>query len=784
MRVLHRKLLRDLSRLRGQVITIALVVAGGVASFAVTGGTYDSLIAARDDYYARYGFPDLFCALKRAPQPVAARLAELPGVSRVRTRLRWPVTLPMKNLDAQVTGTVVSAPEGPTTVGNVLVRRGRLPERSDEVAVLAGFFEAHQLALGDTIPVAINGNLRTLRVVGVAMSPEVLFAVAPGELVPDPLRYAVLWMQQDTLAGLLQMKGAFNDVVMALQPGADPRSAVDGVRRVLAPYGGTDPILRKQHPSDMIVASELTQMKNSSTVLPIIFLSVAAFLVSVVLGRLVQLQRPQIAALKAVGYSNRAVGAHFMGMVLVIAVLGAGLGLAVGAQLGSGMIGIYHKYFHFPELRYRMTPNLVVTSAAISAAAATLGALFSVRAVIRLPPAEAMQPEPPAVYRKSLSDRLGLSHLLGQSARMVLREAERRPTRLLLSSLGISGAVALLVVGRFSHDSIDRYMEITFSRAQRQDVTVVFDDPARKQALFELEALPGVLRVEGQRSVPVEISSAFGSRSISLTSYAAGSRLARLVDADGKPRRPPKDGLLLTYTLAELLHVGPGDRVQVRLQTGDRSAHEFAVRGTVREMLGLSGHIDQDGLHRLLGEAPSYSLCHLRIDPRMRESVLSELRARPRVVGVSERKRMVDRFRDQTADQMTTTNLIVAIFAVVIAAGVVYNNARLSLSTRSRDLASLRVLGFRRGEISALLLGELALQVVLSLPPGLWFGRLLAEQMMSMVDEEQFRFPAIITGETYVFAIWVTCAAAAGSALLVRRRLDRLDLTAALKTRG
>lgn len=782
---LNRKLLRDLNRLRGQVLTIGLVVAGGVASFAITAGTYSSLIDARDSYYARYGFPDLFASVKRAPDSVGAQLAELPGVSQVRTRLRWPVTLPMESLDAQVAATVYSAPpRRAAVVGDILMRRGQLPARSDEVVVLEAFVKAHKLQLGDRIPVAINGSLRHLRIVGVAISPEVLFAVAPGELVPDPARYAVLWMTRDALAGLLQMEGAFNDVVVSLQPGANEDAATAAVSKLLQPYGGLDPILRKQHPSHVIVTSELTQMKNSSTVLPSIFLGVAAFLVSVVLGRLIQLQRPQIAALKAVGYSNGAVGGHFMKLVLVIAALGAIFGLSIGAQLGDGMIGVYRKYFHFPDLQYRMDLDLIVTSVSISFLAATVGALWSVRAVIRLPPAEAMQPEPPAMYRKSLSDRLRISTLLGQSARMVLREAERRPLRLLMSSLGISGAVALLVVGRFSYDSIDRYMEFTFARAQRQDVTVIFSDPLPRQALLELASLPGVQRVEGQRSVPVEMSAHGQSRTVALTSYTAGARLSRLVDSEGQSHVPPREGLLLTRKLAEILHVAPGERVRVEVQTGARKTLSMPVAGTVGEMLGLTGHIEHRGLHRLLGEAPSYSMAQLRVDPEQRTALLRRLRDRPNVLGVSERSRMVERFEEQTADQMTTTNFIVAVFAVVIAAGVVYNNARLALSTRARDLASLRVLGFRRSEISALLLGELALQVVLALLPGLWFGRALAQQMMSMVDEEQFRFPAIITAETYVFAVWVTCAAGAASALLVRRRLDRLDLSAALKTRG
>jgi putative ABC transport system permease protein len=132
---------------------------------------------------------------------------------------------------------------------------------------------------------------------------------------------------------------------------------------------------------------------------------------------------------------------------------------------------------------------------------------------------------------------------------------------------------------------------------------------------------------------------------------------------------------------------------------------------------------------------------------------------------------------------MRYTTLILTLFAAIIASGVVYNNARIALSTRSRDLASLRVLGFRRGEISAILLGELAIQVVIAILPGMYLGRLLCEQMMAGADPEMYRFPVVVSARTYAFAALVTLGASLASALVVRSRLDHLDLIGVLKSR-
>jgi putative ABC transport system permease protein len=126
---------------------------------------------------------------------------------------------------------------------------------------------------------------------------------------------------------------------------------------------------------------------------------------------------------------------------------------------------------------------------------------------------------------------------------------------------------------------------------------------------------------------------------------------------------------------------------------------------------------------------------------------------------------------------------VITLFATIIAGGFVYNNARVALSTRSRDLASLRVLGFRRREISAVLLGELSIQVLASILPGVWLGRVLVEQMMASTDPELYRFPTVISAQTYAFACTVTLSAALLSALVVRSRLDHLDLIAVLKSK-
>ena len=192
-------------------------------------------------------------------------------------------------------------------------------------------------------------------------------------------------------------------------------------------------------------------------------------------------------------------GLHYLQLVSVIVVLGALLGTAVGAYLGEQMLGMYTgEYFRFPSPRYRLSLGVGLTGVAVSLAAAVVGALGAVRRVSRLPPAEAMRPPAPAGYRRTLLERVGLLPLVGPGARMVLRELQRRPLRVLLSAVGISMAIGIVVVSRYMVDAMTHMMDVQVHRAMREDINVILARPLPQRAVRELAGLPGVFRAEGQ----------------------------------------------------------------------------------------------------------------------------------------------------------------------------------------------------------------------------------------------------------------------------------------------
>ena len=786
MSTIQRKLWRDLGRLRGQVMTIALVVASGIASYVTCESTYATLRTSQQRYYAETRFGDVFARLERAPRAVAERLAAIRGVATVYPHIVEGMLVPMPGLPEPAMATVVSLPEGGgTPLNDVTVLAGRFPAGGarEEALLLNQFAEAHELELGDAISGVLNGTMRRIRITGFAVSPEFILPVAEGQVSPDPKRTAVLWMPESVVAPAFRMEGAFNAVSLKLQPDGSLAEVLAETDRILEPFGGLGAIGRDKQVSNHTLEGELLQLEAWATVVPVIFLGVAAFLLNVVLSRLILLQRPQIATLKAVGYSNRQVGLHYLQLVSIIVLLGAALGLAAGAWLGGGLTNVYLAYFKFPDTAFELEGRVVVSSVLVSLVAAVAGALQAVRGVVKLPPAEAMRPAAPITYRDTVMTVFGLRRILSPTGRMILREIERRPLRLLLSSLGIAMCVAILVVARFFIDAMDHVLEVQFQHAWREDLSVSFRDSLPERAIRELAQLPGVDYAEGLRAVPIRIRANQHKRDTLIFGYGDESRLRRPMSTFGAQATLPPDGLVITDKLAEILGVRAGDQVDVELREGDRGHRRVTVVGLLEEPFGLQAHMRHEALSRLLREERRVSMGLVTINPLHIDDVRRRLSEMPGVAGVFRRQGLLDQFNDQTRDMMWKTTLILTLFAVTIAIGVVYNNARIALSMRSRDLASLRVLGFHRREISAILLGELSVQVILALPIGMVIGRILAQGVMGTVDPEVYRFPTLITPESYVFAGVVTTVAALISALLVRRKLDRLDLIGVLKTR-
>lgn len=785
---LDRKLLRDLWHMRGQVLAIAAVIMGGVATLVMSLSTYDSLMTTRDRFYAEYRLAEVFALLKRAPETVAERLRTVPGVDRLETRVRAGVKLEVAGFADPITGLLLSVPDsGPSLLNDLHMKRGRRvePYSSDEVVLSDTFAEAHRLDPGDRIAAIINGKRKALTVVGVAVSPEYVYQIAPGAMFPDFKRYGVLWMGRNALGAAYDMEGAFNSVNATLERGAQLQEVIDRFDGILAGYGGTGAYGRKDQFSNRFLSEELKQLQTTATIFPAIFLGVAAFLLNVVISRLIALQREQIAILKAFGYSPHAIAVHFVKFVMVVVVIGVTSGTALGAWFGRGLSNVYMETtFRFPYLDYQLNAGVVLVAFAVSALAAVSGTLIAVFRAARLAPAEGMRPETPTIYRATIIERLGLQRWLTAPSRMIARHIERRPVKSLLTILGIACASGLMMVGNYQKGAIDFMVDVQFRHAAREDLALTFIEPSSGKALHELAALPGVMHVEGFRDVPAILRFRNYSHRSALFGIQPDGTLHRSLDRRLQPIAVPAGGVVLTDHLAsKMLHVQPGDTLTVEILEGRRRTIELPVLGITQQYLGVSAYLQQESLNTLMREGNVVTGAYLAIEPGQEPLVYADLHERPRVLGMVANASAIRSFYATIGEFVLFYNLVATVLAGAIGFGVVYNSARIALSEGGRELASLRVLGFTQGEIAYILLGELAVLAMVAIPVGMLVGVGLVGILVLAFESELYRLPLILTAENYAMGATVIVVSALVSGGLVWRQLGRLDLIGVLKTR-
>lgn len=748
--------------------------------------TTEALSETARAYYERYRFAHVFGGAKRAPEHLADRIRLFPGVQSVSTRIVKTAILDIEGFEEPIIGQFVSIPErGEPELNALALRSGRLPQpgHPDEAVLSEPFAEAHGLVPGSHLRAIMNGHWRELEVVGLALSPEYVYTIGPGSLMPDDLRFGVIWMGRKGLQAAFDLDGAFNDISVGLLRGTAPDPVIRQIDELLSDYGGAGAYKRADQISNWFLMNEIEQLKTMSSILPVLFLIVAAFLTNMVLSRLIIVERAEIGLFKAFGYSNREIGLHYVKLTIVIASIGIVLGWAAGYWFGLLNTRVYADFYRFPFLLYEPGPNAFILAGVASLFAALLGTVNTVRAVAALPPGEAMRPPAPTMFRQSPLARTNLFRALDQPTRILLRQIIRWPLRSFVTSAGIGMAIGVLIISFQWLDAINQIADVYFLQAQHHDVTVGFAEARSADAEFNLAKLPGVISTEPMRMVATKLR--FGGREERklIRGVPPTQTLHHVFDVDGHAIKLPPDGLVISTMLGEILDISPGDIVTVEALQGRRQIRQIPIAGMYETYIGSPAYMDIAALNRFMGEGPTINTVHLRTDALQRTVLFRELKETPMISSLTLKEAAVQTFHDTLAESMLIFVSFFVVFSCTLAFGVTYNTGRITLSERGRELATLRVLGFTRTEISYILLGEIGILTVVALPLGCGIGYSLALLITDAFKTELFRVPLAILPDTFGVSILIVLGATLASIFVVRRRLEHLDLIAVLKTR-
>ena len=772
--------------MRINAIAVAMVLGCGLSIFVMAVGMRASLERTRIQYYSSERMADLAVSLVRAPEQVAVELAAAPGISAMEARIVGYALLDLPGIVEPASARLVSLPrKGRPTVNDLVLSRGRWPDPGlvDEVLVNEAFADALGLSMGSSLEATLHGRRQSLKIVGIANSPEFVFVSAPGELFPQPDRFAVVWMGREALARAYDLEGAFNEAIYRLTAGADPGQAKRFVDAIVQRSGSTGAYGRDRMPSDRFLVEELRQLATMAAFLPAFFLIIAAFLVNVALARIIATERSNIGLLKAFGYSDTAVAWHYAKNALLLGAIGAALGSGAGVWLGQLMASVYRDYYHFPRLDFDAPVWVFAAAWTAAFGSVGVGALAAVLNAARIAPASALAPPKPVAFSGTNGLAGALGRRLDAKSRIILRRIVRFPRRSATTVIGVALAIGLLVVARTFPAVMDRLLDVHFSQTNRQDVTLSFIDAREEAVLHTIESLPGVIYAE-----PVRIDNVIlhhGSHNVeeALIGSWPSARLSRLMGASGDIVAPPAAGVALARALAAKLGVNAGDTIEIEQTRGSRLQMTVRVAAIIDPMVGSSAYMDMDAQARLMREPGQISGANVRLDPAAYAAFNRELKRTPALVGASFLNLAESAMRRSYAEGVGYMNLIYLSFAAIMAGGVAFSAARVTLAEQERDLATLRVLGFTRLEVSYVLVGELAALALFAVPAGCIIGTLLANWLMQLFETDMYSFPYVFNPQGYAFAIAFTLVCVAVAALVVRSSVDRLDMVGVLKAR-
>ena len=786
MRTIDKKLLRDFRRLWAQALAIALVLAAGVSIMLMSLGMSRALDDTRSAFYERNRFADVFARVQRAPLSLMPEILAIDGVYAAEPRIQSLVMLDLPGRIETAQAWIQSIPDdGPPRMNLPTLRSGDWPgpEARNEVMVNEPFAEANGYVIGDRFAVNLNGQKRTVTIVGTALSPEFIYTIGPGQMMPDNRNMGVIWMRERSLAAAYDMTGAFNSLSLQLVPGTPVEPVVDHLERILDSFGVNGAHGRDDQISHAFLDAEITQLKTLAYVLPPIFMGITVFLVNMVIGRIVALERSEIGLMKAVGYSDLTVCLHYLMLAGLIALVGIVIGWAAGTWLARAMAQLYAEFFKFPYLIFAMGKDVYVLSALIAVAAAVAGSIRSALAAARLPPAVAMTPPAPPRFKRTAFDAMLAAMRLSQPTVMILRSVLRWPVRSAMTILGLALAVAVLVASNFAGDSTDVIIDSAFYQQNRQDAILILGGDAPEIAVEEARRLPGAMMVEGEMFLGATLRSGRYEKDTNVQARRPGATLSRMVDAKGRTVEPPPLGIVLTDRLADSLHVDIGDLIEVEFHGGDRGTYDVPVAQIVTQYFGMGALMDMDALNALFRQAPQVSTINLQIDASQIDAFHAALKDMPSVRGTIMMTQNRRAFQETIATNLLTTMTVFALLGILITVGVAYNGARVQLSERARELASLRILGFSKAEVSYILIGETMLLTLLAQPLGWMLGYGVVWLVVNSFTSDLYAIPLVLNPETYSYASLIVLGASLGAALIVRRRLDRLDLVAVMKTR-
>jgi len=773
------------------LVAIISIIAVGTACFVGTYGTYRNLINEQASYYSQCRMADFWIDVKKVPRYVLKELTGVKGVSEIYGRIISPVIVEFDDVSQPISGCVVSLPANPKPViNNIVMRRGSYftKERENEVIVSEIFAKTRNISPGSYIKLIMNGKQKELFVVGTAISSEFIYMLPPGGIVPEPGNYGVFWIKNEFAEDRFGFTGACNSIVGILNPESrqNPYPVLDELNRKLSPYGVFASTPLKNQNSNLTLCAELSGLQLETTVIPGIFLGVAALALNILMMRMAEQQRVIIGTLKALGIKNSSIFMHFMKFGLFTGISGGIAGCVLGYWMAFETTQLYASIYTFPDLRNYIYPDIIALSMLISISFAALGTLKGVRKIVKLNPAESMRPSVPTSSKKIFLEKFSsFWNRAGFRWQIVLRNIFRNKGRTAIGMAAAACGAGIVVMSFGLTDSLEYMMQFQFDKVLLSDYSINFRDELDGGALYEARRLPGISYAEPVLNVTCDLHNRNHFRKASITGIIPNARLTFPSNADGKPIILPSAGLLMSGRLAKQLHLKTGDSVTFIPVKGRKKTQTVPIAGIIDSKFGMPIYADYYYLNKLIDENSAISSIHLKASDRGAhiKELFNAVRAFPKLASLSVTAQQKKQMQEDFIAKLKGIVYVMIVFAGVIFFGSILNSALISLTERKREIATFRILGYQPLEVGAIFFREIMTINVAGTIIGLPLGYYMLYGMTLSFQNDMYSVPCVINRVTWLNTLIIAFIFIIAAYFLIQRLINRMDWSEALKLR-
>lgn len=786
MGILLKKFIRDIGEAKGQYISLIIVVTIGVMFYSGINATFRNLENASSSYYNDYNFADIWVDFYKAPESVMDRLDSLTYVKMASGRIVMDENINISDKNATVR--LITLPDDrQATVNDIDIKSGRYfsEDETNQCLLEEEFFIAHKLSLGDYIYPVINGNEVKIKVIGTVKSPEFVYTLKDGsELMPDNEKFGIVYVKNSFGQEILGLQGYINNASVLLQKGTDLDKASDDIEKYLKSYGVTSVVNKEDQISNRMLKAEMDGLKAMGSAFPIVFFIVAAVIIYIMMGRMVENQRTQIGVLKALGFTNSQVFFHYLTYSIFVAMMGSIFGAIAGMYLGAAYTKLENMYFHLPEINMQMYPDLVLPAALLTLGFCLLAGYNSCKSVFKIMPSEAMKSKSPEIGKKIFLERLKIIWLnIDNTWKIIFRNILRHKRRALLTSIGVIFSTALLLIAMSMMDSINFMVEQQYSNIQNYDIKVNFSKFLNLEEVKNIRNISGVNKIEPILETGVEIQNGWKKKNVGLTAIIRDPQMYRVVDKSGKPVAIPERGIVIPEKLAEELGIKLNDKVILKPLLPEMDKTEVLVKGIATQYIGMSAYSSLEDINYILGEGVITNSVVLRLENNSFENEVKEkLKDMGAVSSVQSKSDALNALMKNMA-AMTSSIGIMILLAAILSIAVVYNTATINIFERQRELATLKVLGFKDNEIKKLIFNENYIITAFGLLLGLPCGSLLGNFMMSTFTTDFYSFPFVTKSLTYVYSIALTIVFTVLANLILMKKIRKISIVEVLKNR-